>query len=116
MTDTMDTTRDTIDCERFEELLPDYLEGTLPPAAAGSAETHRAACTGCATLADDLESIRDAAAALPAMEPSRDLWDGIESRIAAPVLPLEGAAATIARRPQPARAPRVVAWPRRPWL
>jgi hypothetical protein len=36
----------------------------------------------------DLENIRKEAAALPDLAPSRDLWSGIEARIAAPVIPL----------------------------
>jgi hypothetical protein len=36
----------------------------------------------------DIENIRDNAGALPDLVPSRDLWAGIEARIAAPVIPL----------------------------
>ena len=42
----------------------------------------------CAGLVRDLENIRKEAAALPDLVPSRDLWEGIEARIAAPVIPL----------------------------
>jgi hypothetical protein len=50
----------------------------------------------------DLENIRDEAAALPDLVPSRDLWTGIEARIAAPVIPL-------AARPERQKRP-VPAW------
>jgi hypothetical protein len=43
----------------------------------------------CASLVRDLENIRKEAAALPDLVPSRDLWSGIEARIAAPVIPLK---------------------------
>ena len=36
----------------------------------------------------DLENIQREASALPDLAPSRDLWEGIEARIAAPVIPL----------------------------
>jgi hypothetical protein len=42
----------------------------------------------CAGLVRDLENIQRDAAALPDLVPSRDLWEGIEARIAAPVIPL----------------------------
>ena len=42
----------------------------------------------CASLLRDIENIQKEAAAMPDMAPSRDLWQGIEARIAAPVIPL----------------------------
>ena len=76
-------------CQRFDELLPDYLEGALSPAARVNAEAHLAACERCTALVADLGDLRTAAAALPVLTPSRDLWAGISERIAAPVIPIE---------------------------
>jgi hypothetical protein len=42
-------------------------------------------------LLADLDAIRHEAAALPLLEPSRDLWSGIEARIDAPVVALDEA-------------------------
>lgn len=42
---------------------------------------HRARCTACSTLWDELERIGAEAARLPLLTPARDLWDGIEARI-----------------------------------
>lgn len=51
-------------------------------------ELHREQCGACRTLWAELDAISAEAARLPLLTPSRDLWDGIESRIAAPrVLP-----------------------------
>jgi hypothetical protein len=89
-------------CERFDELLPDYLEGSLSPSDLASAESHVAACGRCAALVADLGDLRGTAAALPVLTPSRDLWDGISARIAAPVIPIEvrdaGARSAVKRR------------------
>ena len=45
-------------------------------------ELHRAQCAACRKLWDELESISAEAARLPLLAPSRDLWEGIEARIA----------------------------------
>jgi hypothetical protein len=75
-------------CEAFDAALPDYLEGTLDGSLRASVERHLRECVRCAGLVRDIENIRDKAAALPDLVPSRDLWEGIEARIAAPVIPL----------------------------
>lgn len=121
MTDMTDINGAPMGCERFEDLLPDYLERELPPADQATAEAHRLACPECAALAGDLEGIRDSAAVLPVLEPSRDLWAGIETRIAASVVPLDDARAAIATR-DAAATPLAIGGGglsggmRRPWL
>lgn len=45
-------------------------------------EQHRAVCDECRTLWAELDAISAEAAALPQLTPSRDLWTGIEARIA----------------------------------
>ena len=75
-------------CDAFDAALPDYLEATLEASAQGSVERHLNECVRCASLLRDIENIRKEAAALPDLAPSRDLWQGIEARIAAPVIPL----------------------------
>lgn len=47
-------------------------------------EAHRASCAECGALWHELELISAAAAKLPPLVPSRDLWAGIEARIGAP--------------------------------
>ena len=95
----------TISCDRFDALLPDLLEGTLAPHDRRAAELHQAGCDRCASLVRDLDEIRTQAAALPALRPSRDLWQDVAARIEAPVVPLAPRAEqAAARRRAPWRA------------
>jgi hypothetical protein len=77
-----------IDCDRFDTLLADYLENALPSAARAQADAHLAACDRCRALTDDLLAITRDAAGLGPIEPPRDLWAGIATRIEAPVVPI----------------------------
>jgi anti-sigma factor RsiW len=81
-------TSSNMTCEEFDKALPDYLEGTLDDSRRASVERHLSECVRCTSLLRDIENISKQAAALPDMVPSRDLWQGIEARIAAPVIPL----------------------------
>ncbi len=75
-------------CARFEERLAAHLEGELDAAARDEMEQHRRACAECARVVRDLEAIVSAAARLPVLTPSRDLWAGISDRIVAPTVSL----------------------------
>ena len=81
-------TNSNMTCEEFDAALPDFLEGTLDEPLRAAVQKHLSECVRCASLVRDLETIRKDAAALPDLVPSRDLWQGIEARIAAPVIPL----------------------------
>ena len=81
-------TNSTMTCAEFDAALPDYLEGTLDEPLRAAVQKHLSECVRCASLVKDLEKITKEAAALPDLVPSRDLWQGIEARIAAPVIPL----------------------------
>lgn len=60
-------------------------------------EAHRASCAECAATWAALEGIAAEARRLPLLTPSRDLWSGIEARIAGAALPSAGAAAAPAQ-------------------
>lgn len=81
-------TSSTITCDAFDAALPEYLEGTLDETRRASVDGHLSECVRCASLLRDIENISKEAGALPDLVPSRDLWEGIEERIAAPVIPL----------------------------
>ena len=81
-------TNSTMTCEAFDAALPDHLEGTLDGSLRSAVEGHLRECVRCAGLVRDLRNIETDAAKLPDLVPSRDLWQGIEARIAAPVIPL----------------------------
>jgi hypothetical protein len=69
----------TSECAAFEAALPDYLDGAL--ADDGAARAHIVSCESCRALLRDMERIRSRATSLPTLQPSRDLWAGIEARI-----------------------------------
>ena len=81
-------TSSNMTCDVFDAALPDYLEGTLDDSRRASVEQHLGECVRCASLLRDIQNITKEAAAMPDLVPSRDLWQGIEARIAAPVIPL----------------------------
>ena len=81
-------TSSNMTCAAFDAAFPDYLEGTLDDSRRAAVERHLSECVRCASLLRDIENIQKEAAAMPDMVPSRNLWQGIEARIAAPVIPL----------------------------
>jgi hypothetical protein len=81
-------THDTIRCDRLDELLPDYLEGTLDAGTRTVVEAHLAQCERCASIVADVNAILKVAGHLPDLTPTKDLWAGISERIAAPVISL----------------------------
>lgn len=91
----------TMTCEHIDSVLSAWFEGDLDDAGRRAVDAHLRECLRCASLVRDLETIRRDAAKLPAMEPSRDLWEGIAARIEAPVIELK-----------PRQAPQA---PRRHW-
>ena len=84
-----------LNCDGFAAALADYLEGDAPDAVRAAVEAHAEDCADCSALLADLRAIPRAAAALPALTPSRDLWSGIAERIDARVLPLQPPTRTI---------------------
>jgi len=62
--------------------LNEYVDGTLATRDRASVEAHLAGCAGCRAAVAELRSLSAAAASLPrSIEPGRDLWVAIESRI-----------------------------------
>jgi hypothetical protein len=93
---------DLMTCAQAETLLADWLDETLDPRAAQVVGAHVRACSHCSALLAALD-VQDAdAAALPQLQPSRDLWAGIEARIQTPVVELatrpSGGAMVVPRR------------------
>ena len=85
----MNTTNDHLTCAEFEAHLAEYWDGDLSAASRLKCDSHASGCADCGRLLSDVASLRDQAAALPTLEPSRDLWAGIAERIDARVIPLE---------------------------
>jgi len=84
------------ECAAFDAALADYLEGALAPAQRAALESHRAICSRCDALVEDLEGIVTAARSLPAIVPSgaatEAMWSAVSSRIGTPTLAIDSAA------------------------
>jgi hypothetical protein len=71
-------------CTDIRPLLDEYVDGTLPLAAALEVESHLAGCERCRAEATALRTLVADARALPrSVLPTRELWSGIEPRLAA---------------------------------
>ena len=68
-------------CAECDELFLEYFEGELDGARRMMVDAHAATCARCQGLIRDIQGITETAANLPDLEPSRDLWQGIEERI-----------------------------------
>lgn len=73
-------------CAECDELFLEYFEGELDGARRTMVESHAAGCPRCQGLIRDIQGITETAANLPDLQPSRDLWQGIEPRIQPPVV------------------------------
>lgn len=78
-----------LDCDGFAAQLADYLEEDLSGTVRVRLDAHAALCPRCETLLADIALLRQDAASLPLLEPSRDLWAGIAERIDARVISLD---------------------------
>lgn len=76
----------TIDCQRFDDLLLEYLESTLSLPSRAQLDAHAASCGRCGEILADVRSIVDRAGALPVLQPSHDLWPEVAARLDAPVV------------------------------
>lgn len=78
----------TMTCEQFDARLPEYMEGDLTGDEREAFERHAESCAHCRPILEDLKAIVASAGALGPIEPTRDLWSGIEARIGTRVVPL----------------------------
>ena len=71
-----------MNCNESTDRFDDFLDGRLDAAEAEDLQAHIAGCPSCNGELASICELRDLAAALPrSLEPSRDLWPGIEARI-----------------------------------
>ncbi len=133
MTRSIHDTPPPLDCAAVDARLADYLDDEPPSALAAAdraaVDRHVAACARCRPLVRDLRALSDAAAALPALAPPRDLWADIAPRLAprapaaappapgdsARVLPFDVRHVRHTPRSVGQRGSAHVTWPRR-WL
>lgn len=100
-------------CTHIVALLQEYLDGTLPPAARASVETHLRTCAACRKEKEALASVISSVHALPrSLDPPSDLWPAIAARLDPPVSEDSGTAINNRtnnqsdRRPRPGRSRR----------
>ncbi|MFQ5570212.1 MAG: anti-sigma factor family protein [Rhodothermales bacterium] len=81
----------------IDHLLQEYLDGTLTPEQQQTVDAHLHVCEPCRAEMEALASVMAAVDALPrSIEPPRDLWPEIETRLSAPLR--EGALNALERR------------------
>jgi hypothetical protein len=69
-------------CHEWTDRFDDFLDGRLDATEIEDLRAHVAGCPSCAGELASIRDLKDLAAALPSsLEPSRDLWPGIEARI-----------------------------------
>lgn len=85
-------------CAREIEWIQELVDGTLGAIRRAELEQHLAQCEACRALREDLERIRDAAAALPPLAPPDGAWLQIAGRLRQQGRIRESAAATSGRR------------------
>jgi len=74
-------------CAEIAELLDGYIDGTLSPDTLAQVEAHLAGCADCLREVAAIRALVGEARSLPrSILPERDLWTGIETRLA-PVAP-----------------------------
>jgi hypothetical protein len=95
MTTELRLTTSAADCARFEGQLGAWLEQDLGTADQAFMTRHRSGCATCDRMVRDLEQLVADAGALPDLTPPRDLWQGIEARLEAPVIPISSVAAAM---------------------
>jgi len=71
-----------MNCDFFRERLDDFIEGTLSAAEAAAVEQHATTCRGCADELERARTLLELVEGLPPwVDPSADLWPGIEARL-----------------------------------
>jgi anti-sigma factor RsiW len=68
--------------------LSEYIDGELGAEERSRVERHLAGCGDCAGLVAELRAVAAEAAALPEVPPTRDLWPGIQGRLAPRSVPV----------------------------
>ncbi len=79
---------DLMTCAQMDALLAGWLDGTLDASRSTAVGAHVRSCSRCSALLASLDVPNAEAASLPELQPSRDLWAGIESRIKTPIVEL----------------------------
>jgi len=94
--------------EHWVQRLSEVVDGALSPEEARQARRHLERCESCRRTVEELRQVSLQAAALPPVPPARNLWPGIEPRLAArdgSVIPLPVGASDVSPSPASSRGP-----------
>ena len=69
-----------MNCEQYEELLQQDVDGVLPAADRARLDEHCRTCSNCRELLRDLKEIRGAAASLDRHLPGGGVWEAIAAK------------------------------------
>ncbi len=71
-----------MNCEEFEALLDDFVDGALSETKRRAAVAHRNGCPACRAAEARMSAVLAKVASLPrGLEPGRDLWPGVAARL-----------------------------------
>jgi Putative zinc-finger len=70
-------------CDRFHELVRDWLDGDIDATSRAALEAHAATCDACRALMTDLRNIRQTASTLERHAPPPRVWTRLEQQLAA---------------------------------
>jgi hypothetical protein len=79
-----------MNCQDYEALIGDYVDGTIGEAQRASIESHLASCASCRAIVDDFRVIRATSLALQRQLPPADMWRKVSAAIEAEPKPLIG--------------------------
>jgi anti-sigma factor RsiW len=70
-------------CDRFHELVHDWLDGDIDATSRAALEAHAATCDACRAVMTDLRNIRQTASTLERHAPPPQVWTRLEQQLAA---------------------------------
>jgi anti-sigma factor RsiW len=73
----------SITCDRFHELVRDWLDGDIDAESRAALDAHAATCEACRALMTDLRNIRQTASTLERHAPPPRVWARLEQQLAA---------------------------------
>jgi hypothetical protein len=100
-------------CDRFHELVSDWLDGNIDPTQRAALEAHAATCDACRALMTDLRTIHQTASTLDRHTPPSRVWTRLEQQLAGEPRFREAAARRAAGITPIASArprPRILSW------
>ena len=74
-------------CHQAQRLINELLDGELQEQDQSQLQAHLASCAGCRELYEDLKTIKETFGPTGEMEPSKEVWEKLKSRLQAEIIP-----------------------------